>query len=380
MKICIPMFEIQDYGGITGHIEYLAMGLEEHGHTVDFVLLRNNTQPPYRKKNTGPKGSYPSVFGGEVHLLAGWYGSLVYSYGDKLHAQAARAYLSQFDFIIWGLPCPYNNEGEWKLLYDNGVPQVACIHDAHYPKAYKHLDEVVDYLSFLAPVNESAYGALATWPGEKRLINNGHRLADWSVQIPWQQRPKVAVCAHVWKAWKRMDRVVAAAPYMKEMLVMGGDGIEGRYMRSKDKCKPKYEGLWDAFLRSGARYAGVLTERELMTEYRTSRVMIDISYAERFASYGCHYNRSIVEALNHGCVPLMNAEAMSGSDIFPMSTYGYISEEYTKDPKLFAMNIDANINMDPNLAERIIFEGRKVLSANFDYRHTCLQYLEAIQG
>jgi len=151
-------------------------------------------------------------------------------------------------------------------------------------------------------------------------------------------------------------------------------------MRSKDKCVPKYEGLWDAFLRSGARYAGVLTERELMTEYRTSRVMIDISYAERFASYGCHYNRSIVEALNHGCVPLMNAEAMSGSDIFPMSTYGYISEEYTKDPKLFAMNIDANINMDPNLAERIIFEGRKVLSANFDYRHTCLQYLEAIQG
>lgn len=380
MKICIPMFEIQDYGGITGHIEYLAKGLKEHGHDVEFVLLRNNAQYPYRRKSTGPSGSYPSVFGGEVHLLAGWYGCVVRSYGDLRHSNDTREYLRTFDFIIWGLPCPYNNEGHWVELYENGVPQVACIHDAHYPKAYKHLDSVVDHLSFLAPVNESAYGALESWPGEKRLINNGHKLADWDHQMPWHLRYQEAICAHVWKAWKRMDRVVAAAPHMKSDLIMGGDGIEGRYMRSKDKCKPKYKGLWDGFVASGKTYLGIIPEQELFDLYLHARVMIDISYAERFASYGCHYNRSIVEALNYGCVPLMNYEAMEGSIIFPKNTYATISDRGTQDPVQFASTVDSIINMNPSYARDYIEEGRKVLSASFDYRRTCLQYLEPIEA
>lgn len=381
MRICIPMFEIQDYGGITGHIEHLARGLKEHGHEVEFVLLRNNAQPPYRRKSEGPAGSYSSNFGGEVHLLAGWYGCLVMSYGNMRYARETREYLSQFDFIIWGLPCPYNNEGEWIELYDNGVPQVACIHDAHYPKAYKHLDAVNDYLCFLAPVNESAYGALDTWPGERRLINNGHKLDDWSKQTPWEHRAWRVVCAHVWKAWKRMDRVVAAAPHMTSLLTMGGDGIEGRYMRSLTKCKPKYSGLWNNFLASEhAEYLGILQENELFYLYSNSRVMIDISYAERFASYGCHYNRSIVEALNYGCVPLMSYEAMCGSMVFPHGTYAAVSDKATQDPRLLAHAIDETVHMYRGLADQIIHEGRKVLSQSFDYRRTCLQYLEPLEG
>lgn len=377
MKICIPMFEIQDYGGITGHIETLAKGLKEHGHEVDFVLLRNNAQEPYRRKIFGPYGSYPSEFGGEVHLLAGWYGCLVMSYGSRYHARQVKAWLTQYDYIIWGLPCPYNNEGEWIELFESRVPQVACIHDAHYPRAYKHLDSVVDHLRFLAPVNESAYGALESWPGEKKLINNGHVLQDWSKQTPWEQRSNTAVCAHVWKAWKRMDRVVAAAPHMSNNLVMGGDGIEARYMRSPTKCKPKYKGLWNDFLEAmNATYVGILSEKELMHLYSTSRVMVDISYADRFASYGCHYNRSIVEAINYGCVPLMNHDAMLGSRVFPTGTFNSISDRYTQDPVLMAMNIDANIEMDPARANQILEAGREVLVNEFDHRRTCLQYLD----
>ena len=44
------------------------------------------------------------------------------------------------------------------------------------------------------------------------------------------------------------------------------------------------------------------------------------------------------------------------------------------------MNIDANISMEPTMAEHIIHEGRKVLSASFDYRRTCLQYLEPLEA
>jgi hypothetical protein len=60
MKFLMTMFQIQDYGGIINHAEYLAKGLQELGHEVDFCLLVPKTkiverrQPPkdieqYRK-------------------------------------------------------------------------------------------------------------------------------------------------------------------------------------------------------------------------------------------------------------------------------------------------------------------------------------------
>ena len=39
MKFLMTMFQIQDYGGIINHAEYLAKGLKELGHEVDFTML-----------------------------------------------------------------------------------------------------------------------------------------------------------------------------------------------------------------------------------------------------------------------------------------------------------------------------------------------------
>ena len=64
MKFLMTMFQIQDYGGIINHAEYLAKGLKELGHEVDFTMLvpkhkvDNKSPPPkniyqYRKVGTG---------------------------------------------------------------------------------------------------------------------------------------------------------------------------------------------------------------------------------------------------------------------------------------------------------------------------------------
>jgi glycosyltransferase involved in cell wall biosynthesis len=375
MNILIPIYEIQDYGGITGHTELLIRGLKEHGHEVDLVILRNNDQPSYARKSTGPKGSYKSATGGEVHLLSGWYGVPVASYGTVERAKDFVEWAGAYDLIIWDLPCPYNNEGAWRELYQVEVPQVAVIHDAHYERAYKHLDDVVDNLCFLAPVNESAYGALNSWPGERVLINNGHELLPWKEQTPWQNRRKRAVCAHVWKAWKQMHRMVEAQPLSRSTIVMGGDGIEGRYMRSKEKCKPKYKGMWDRFT---GIYRGVMTPEELFAEYQQARIMVDLSWNERFASYGCHYNRSIVEGANNGCVPLVTEEFFAGSRVFPEGTYYSIKKDASAAE--LAYLIDAIMEADDVEIHSMLFDLRCILTDHFDYRKTCLQYLTPITG
>ena len=373
MKVLIPMFEIQDYGGITGHTELLMRGLKEAGHEVRLVILRNNDQPAYIKKPTGPDGCYRSETGGMVHLLYGWYGVTVMSYGKDVRAKQFVRFAQGFDHIIWSLPCPYNNEGAWRKLFTSSIPQVACIHDAHYERAYTHLADVADYLNFIAPVNESAYGAVFTYPGQKRLINNGHVILGRPT--PYHERSSHVVCAHVWKAWKNMHRVVAAAPHTKTShVIMGGDGIEGRYMRSKNKCKPKYMGLWDAYCASDHDYMGILTPVELFRLYRHSRVMIDLSWNERFAGYGCHYNRSIVEGANHGCIPLLTEEFMEGSNVFPGDTFIGVSKD--AGPEDLAETIDMAADLAPQEADYILEHLHDIISNNFDYKVTCLQYLE----
>ena len=39
MKFLMTLFQIQDYGGIINHAEYLTKGLKELGHEVDFCML-----------------------------------------------------------------------------------------------------------------------------------------------------------------------------------------------------------------------------------------------------------------------------------------------------------------------------------------------------
>ena len=42
MKILMTLYQIQDYGGIINHVEFLAKGLKELGHEVDLCMLVPN--------------------------------------------------------------------------------------------------------------------------------------------------------------------------------------------------------------------------------------------------------------------------------------------------------------------------------------------------
>ena len=375
MKILIPIYEIQDYGGIVAHTEWLIKGLTEHGHESQLVILRNNDQEPYIRKAQGPVGSYPSATGGSVHLLAGWYGVPVMSYGTLQRAYQFLEYAKDFDYIIWDLPVPYNGEGFWRPLYESNVPQVAVVHDAHYPKTYKpQLDSVAQHLLFVAPVNESAYGSLESYPGVRRMICNGHPLVFTDFQKKWEHRPKKVVCAHVWKAWKHMDVAVAASIFTVEAhVVLGGDGIEGRYMRSKDKCKPKYKGLWEAFQNTTHEYKGILTAAQLMEEYLDARVMMDLSYNARFNSYGSHFNRSMVEGINYGCIPLVAYENVKDSAIWKPGVNCMAMPVI--EPEAVASYMDCMVNWNSDDAEAMLAEGRRTIRDHFDYMKTSALYL-----
>lgn len=383
MKILLTLFEIQDYGGIVGDIEFLIKGLREHGHEVDFVMLRNVARDPYIRKAEGPKGSYASQTGGEVHTLGGWYGVLVMGYGNEYFLRKYQDFANGYDLIIHEIPNP-KPEGLWRELYDVKPPQVIAAHDAHFRDMYPYIREIAHKVKGISCTNHAGYNALSWFPGPRAFIGAAHQLADWDKLPLWDAKSKQAVCAHVWKAWKHMELVVAAAPHLKDAaLVMGGDGIEGRYMRSKDKCKPKYKGLWDAFLDTEHQYRGLMTHEELYEEYKYSRLMVDMSFSRKFYALGNHFNRSILEAGNMGCISICTSENMAPTNeqvVLFEDGVTHIGVPHNITPESLASIMDWAVNIHADDANQMIANVRKILADHFDYRKVCLEYIKLAEG
>lgn len=384
MKILQTVFDIMDYGGIVNHVELLARGFEELGHKTEMCILRCSDRDPHmNKKATQVVGSYTSGVANQVNTISGWYGANVYSYGSARQLKIWERYANQFDLIIHQLPVPKADpDGYWLRLYDHGVPQIAIAHDAHFRDMYPHMIEIAPTLIGVSVTNPAGYEALRHYPGLRTFIGAPHVPQKWEDQRPWRKRPPRFVSAHVWKAWKHMDTVVRAIPYLPDDIqnVIGGDGIEGRYMRSIDKCKPKYEGIWQSAINAGMDYRGLLPPALLMEEYTNARLMVDMSYSKKFAALGNHFNRSTIEAYNGGCVPLVTDENMFDSTAIFDKKYHYVSVPKDISPKDLASAIEDAAHMPWQTAERIVEAGRDLLSQYFHYRKSAHEFVRMAKG
>jgi hypothetical protein len=245
---------------------------------------------------------------------------------------------------------------------------------------------VAHLIDGISCTNHAGYVALKEFNAPRAFIGAPHKPLDWSNLPPWNDRPKRVVCAHVWKAWKHMDTVMAAAPHLTDCtLTMAGDGIERRYMTSQEKCKPKYEGLWCRTFDElyWAHYAGMLSNSELFKLYQHSRVMVDMSYSKKFTELGNHFNRSIIEAYNNGVVPIctdMNMRENNPQVPLFEKDITHIEVPYDISPEDLAIVIDDTCNLPKRKANKIIKTGRQILSEHFNYENTWWHHHRLAQG
>ena len=386
MKILQTVFDIMDYGGIVNHVELLAKGFRELGHKTEFVMLRCSDREPYiNKAETHITGTYTSEVAQNVNTISGWYGAKVMSYGSMAELGRLEYFFDKFDLVIHQLPVPKPDpEGFWKMLYQCGAPQIAIVHDAHFRTMYPHFIDIAKYLIGVSVTNPAGYHALEQFPGKRCFIGAPHIPARWDDLRPWRKRWPKFVSAHVWKSWKHMDRVLRALNYLGDDVsnVIGGDGIEARYMRSIDKCKPKYEGLWKQALKAGMDYRGLIPPALLAEEYANARVMVDMSYAKKFAELGNHFNRSTIEAYNYGCVPLCVTENMrDDTGIFTAGKhYLALPEHQSRSPRALAGAIEDAVHLPWQRAEDIVIRGRRLLAEHFDYRISASQFIKLAKG
>jgi glycosyltransferase involved in cell wall biosynthesis len=385
MKILMTCYDIADYGGIALQVEIIAKGLRALGHEVTFVILRCVDRDPYVNKfDTHIQGTYSSVVANQVNAIYGWYGVQVYGYGSQRRVRQWQRFANGFDAVLHQIPVPKPDlHGYWREVYALDVPQMAVVHDIHFPTYYTHLIDVAPHLLAICPTNDAQFNSTHGYPGVRHLVPTAHILTDWDARTPWRKRPPRFVSAHVWKRLKRMDRVLRALPLMKRGVienVIGGDGIEARYMRSVDKVKEEYRGLWRRALKAGMDYRGLMTHREVIREYMRARVQIDLSYTAKGIKmgYGMAPNRSFFEAINYGCINLLTTESAQGW-LFEEGVHLY-SVRNDLEPRAFADVIHRVCTMHHDDADTMIAAGRALMKRHWDHRRCAQSYVDVLEG
>lgn len=389
MKVLFAIFEMMDWGGIVADLEFKARGLTEAGHKVDIVYLHHKDMDPKMRGLTKREGAYDSFFkGAQVHTLAGYFGIPIIGYMGKARLQKWKKRTEKYDLVIFeNTPNPANTadaQGNWIRVFDTACPNILSIHDANFRDLYPFMIKIADKIQGVSCTNQAGYAALSWFPAPRAFVGAPHPVLDWEKQKSWDERKPQVVSAHVWKAWKRHDLQVKAARFLKESdLVLCGSGIEYHYMTGT-KRKEKYGDMWERAIAAGhMSYRGMMPSPDLQKLYRQSRVMLDTAWSNKFANLGCHFNRSIIEGYNNGCVPIVVTENMYEEGFQrQMFVAGKTHFEIAADhkPRELAQLIDHVANLPAEEADQIIARGRKILTRFFDYRKTSLQYLDLAAG
>ena len=388
MKFLMTMYQIQDYGGIINHAEYLAKGLKELGHEVDFTVL-----VPKEKiigRFTPPKNfdQYRKVGTGYLHHQArGWVGMPKVPYKSKYQRDMFKKKCSKYDAVLWHIPVPTLNKEnkdvqDWLDLYDHGSKNIAIIHDGNLPELYPHLIYQKHNFHAAVCVHESAMHSGDMLPIPRKLIVNPFDVSGADGWTDFEQRDGFAAI-QVFKAWKRVDTLIRAIRYMtnSERKLIGGEGIEYRYMTSPDKCKPKYfdetgDRIWDRAKRFGMEHLGTVTNDKVFEILKTVKLQIDPSYSKKYSKFGAHFNRTTVEAIICGAVPVATDWGMKNSEIFKAGQ-NFIEIPAEAQPFLFADIIDRAMH-DKNQWLRIK-ENNLELLKRFDMRNVAQEYVDLVK-
>jgi hypothetical protein len=136
-------------------------------------------------------------------------------------------------------------------------------------------------------------------------------------------------------------------------------------------------------VKTGMQYTGFVHNEERDSYLRSARFLIDASWSKNYARIGDHFNRTSVEALISGAVPIARnlgvATNKEGNGEFFKANANYLMIPWNATPKEFAEYVDQFIAMKESDRRAILEEGRKLLPL-FDYRRTAQTFIDLAAG
>jgi glycosyltransferase involved in cell wall biosynthesis len=404
MKILVPVHQFNNFGGIINHTEQLIAGLKDLGHEVTFAFLKPTAQKPkpVNIPTTLEDGwEIGAGTGLPVHQGKGW----ITPYYSFLNADSIAEFVkmaNEHDVIIWESLFGFknkNSEGniDWLPMVNDVTPkQVVIIHDGNLQKLYPWIYKFKDKIAGVACVHVSAYASAAAMDLPRAMILNPQHIGNLS-NSSFENRKRQILSPQTFKRWKHVDDLVASVPYLKDTkVIVAGDGIERNYMTSVDKCKPEYyctkqtdpdatgerlgKRIWDNATDAGMDYVGFISETTRDDILSESMFLIDPSWSK---TYGEHFNRTVVDAMKTGTVPLAVNLGIApdengvGTLFKPNENYLMLKYDYT--PKEYGEKINEYMEINKYDYDRIVQNNFKLIK-QFDRRKVAQDYLDLANG
>ena len=405
MKILMVMHTFNNFGGIINHCEHLMAGLKELGHEVNFAYLKGTkTVRPVEIPSVLKEGWEIGIGSGyPVHQGDGWMAPY-YSYKVKESIDKFVDDANKHDIVIWQSIFGFKNKDtekykDWLPMIENvKAKQVVIIHDANLKKLYPWISLFEKHFAGLACVHPAAYESADFMSTPRALILNPQDIAGVPPTPQFAGRENKILSIQTFKRWKRVDDLIRAVPYMKNVkTLVGGYGIEAAYMMSKDKCKEEYfatrqydpdvtpdrEGkrIWENAEESGNfKYLGFISGAVRDQILMCSKFLVDPSWSNTF---GEHFNRVVVDAMRIGAVPIAvnfgvsNNEEGNGVLLKAGVNYCMLKKSYT--PKEYGEKIAEYCDMSEAEYMRIVQNNYELIQ-QFDRKRIAQHYIDLSAG
>lgn len=415
MKILIVSYPIQNIGGIVNHTIQLAEGFVDLGHEVQLASLHykekfghQNHDPRSKEEGWEYSESLKLFYSQKSGFAFHRPGVDKFCYKGQDNINRWKEFASQFDVLIWTIPVPTkqkDNQGnhDWLQLYDlpESVKQIGVIHDGNLCRSYPWLYEIRNHLTGLACVHPAAWNSSERFQIYHSLIVNPQDLSKMSLGRPYEKRAKSILSLGTFKSLKHFEDYVRAIPHLppeiSQRCFIAGGGLAYSYMTSPDKTKPEFyatkkidpdlaDGIeekhvrsWDLAVEHGMKFLNYIDEEKRDKILDSIRVLLDSSWNMRYAGFGGHFNRVIIDAAKRGTVPVAINYGISEnekgiSDIL-MPDRNYIMLEYNLTPKEYAEKLVYALNLPNDLAESIR-ENNFELCAKFDRKMIAQRFID----
>lgn len=419
MKVLYIVPDGDDLGGIYTSTENLLVGFREAGHQATFALLKPTHSAPREHNRPFRQGSYKGIGTGYMlHPQYGWEGSY-WSLGDKDSRETLIKLGNHHDLVVWAAMFGLRNkctEGttDWLRLFSAiKKPHVCMIRDDHLQDRYPWVAELEKHgVVGWACVQRSSFDSCAGLHRPRAIIYSGHgttpsrmmddgdeRVVPHQKILPLKSRTCAVFMMHTFKSWKRADRLVAAVPYLKKAVaVLGGVGIEYYYMASETKCKPRYycakksdpdaskamldKPIWANALRAKMMHMGNMTARQRDAMLAQARFFVDLSWREHSTG---QINRTTVEAIKRGCVPICNSRFITGRDdgkgeLFVAGKHFIAAPSQVSTPKQLAAFLDNVVANTTEAQYKKMQEAGMKLIKRFDRKLAAQQLVDLAMG
>lgn len=401
MKILIALYDINDLGGIINHTETLYGAFKELGHTVDIRLMvwKERIMESASRRSRVQDVTNTGMSYDQQH---GWFfpAEKRFAYKGKENLAKWHDFASGFDLIVWEVPVPsmsrdHKGDTDWLELYGTTAKSIVTIHDGNMVDSYPWIYAVYHNLWGGVGAHPCGYHSLKHLPIRRALSLNPHaniaqRIANTEEFKDEDRNGWFSV--QTFKGWKHVDDIVRAVPFMGNYYrkVLGGGGIQRFYMTSPDKLKLEYmwrrydderkaawvgRSIWNVAVEHGMEYIDFCTNLQRDTYLMRAKCLIDPSWSLKYASIGDHFNRTPIEALIAGAIPILRDKGLATDQFFKPDANCF-TIPYDATPKQFGELVDQYVNTSEPIRQAMLAVAREHLLPLFEAKRVAQTYID----